>query len=32
VNPCYVDQLQKVADKHNFKIVYDAALAFEVNI
>ena len=29
-NPCYVEQLQAVADKHNLKIIYDAAHAFGV--
>ena len=29
-NPCYVKQLQEIADKHNLKIVYDAAHAFDV--
>jgi dTDP-4-amino-4,6-dideoxygalactose transaminase len=29
-NPCYVKQLQAVADRHNLKIIYDAAHAFGV--
>jgi dTDP-4-amino-4,6-dideoxygalactose transaminase len=29
-NPCYVKQLQEIADKHNLKVVYDAAHAFDV--
>jgi dTDP-4-amino-4,6-dideoxygalactose transaminase len=29
-NPCYVKQLQAIADKHNLKIIYDAAHAFGV--
>jgi len=29
-NPCYVDELQEVADKHNLKLIYDAAHAFGV--
>ncbi|MGA2387232.1 MAG: DegT/DnrJ/EryC1/StrS family aminotransferase [Candidatus Bathyarchaeia archaeon] len=29
-NPCYVNQLREIADKHNLKIVYDAAHAFGV--
>jgi dTDP-4-amino-4,6-dideoxygalactose transaminase len=29
-NPCYVKQLQAVAEKHNLKIIYDAAHAFGV--
>lgn len=29
-NPCYVHELQKIADKHNLKIIYDAAHAFGV--
>lgn len=31
-NPCDVDSLSKVADKHNKKIVYDAAHAFGVKV
>ncbi len=27
-NPCEVDEIQKIADKHNLKIIYDAAHAF----
>lgn len=29
-NPCYVDELQKIADKYNLKIIYDAAHAFGI--
>jgi dTDP-4-amino-4,6-dideoxygalactose transaminase len=29
-NPCYVKQLQEIADKHNLKLIYDAAHAFGV--
>jgi dTDP-4-amino-4,6-dideoxygalactose transaminase len=29
-NPCYVEQLQEIADRHNIKLVYDAAHAFGV--
>lgn len=29
-NPCYVKALQEIADKHNLKIIYDAAHAFGV--
>jgi dTDP-4-amino-4,6-dideoxygalactose transaminase len=29
-NPCYVRELQEVADKHGLKIIYDAAHAFDV--
>jgi dTDP-4-amino-4,6-dideoxygalactose transaminase len=29
-NPCYVNHLQEIADKHNLKIIYDAAHAFGV--
>ena len=29
-NPCYVEKLQAVADRHNLKIIYDAAHAFGV--
>ena len=29
-NPCYMKQLQTIADKHNLKIIYDAAHAFGV--
>jgi dTDP-4-amino-4,6-dideoxygalactose transaminase len=29
-NPCDVDAIQKIADKHNLKIIYDAAHAFGV--
>ncbi|KPZ52376.1 dTDP-4-amino-4,6-dideoxy-D-glucose transaminase [Pseudoalteromonas sp. P1-13-1a] len=31
-NPCDVESLAKVADKHNKKIVYDAAHAFDVKV
>lgn len=27
-NPCYVEELQEIADKHNIKLIYDAAHAF----
>lgn len=30
-NPCEVDYIQSIADKHNLKIIYDAAHAFGVN-
>jgi dTDP-4-amino-4,6-dideoxygalactose transaminase len=29
-NPCYVEQLQAVAEKHNLQLIYDAAHAFGV--
>jgi dTDP-4-amino-4,6-dideoxygalactose transaminase len=29
-NPCYMEQLQKIADEHNLKIIYDAAHAISV--
>ena len=29
-NPCDVEAIQKVADKHNLKVIYDAAHAFGV--
>jgi dTDP-4-amino-4,6-dideoxygalactose transaminase len=29
-NPCNVENLQKIADKHNIKLIYDAAHAFGV--
>ena len=29
-NPCYVEELQEIADKHNLKLIYDAAHAFGV--
>jgi dTDP-4-amino-4,6-dideoxygalactose transaminase len=29
-NPCYTEDLQKVADKYNLKLIYDAAHAFGV--
>ena len=29
-NPCYVDELQEIADKYNLKLIYDAAHAFGV--
>lgn len=29
-NPCKVDEIQKIADKHGLKIIYDAAHAFGV--
>lgn len=29
-NPCQVDKIQKIADKHNLKVIYDAAHAFGV--
>jgi dTDP-4-amino-4,6-dideoxygalactose transaminase len=31
-NPCNVERLQKIADKHGLKIIYDAAHAFGVEI
>lgn len=31
-NPCDVDKIQKIAEKHNLKVVYDAAHAFGVKI
>ena len=30
VNPCKVDEIQRIADKHNLKVIYDAAHAFGV--
>jgi len=29
-NPCYVEELQKIASKHNLKVIYDSAHAFGV--
>ena len=29
-HPCNVDEIQKIADKHNLKVIYDAAHAFGV--
>lgn len=29
-NPCYVEKLQKIAEKYNLKLIYDAAHAFGV--
>jgi len=29
-NPCYVERIQEIADKHNLKVIYDAAHAFGV--
>jgi dTDP-4-amino-4,6-dideoxygalactose transaminase len=29
-NPCYVEELQKIADKYNLKLIHDAAHAFGV--
>jgi dTDP-4-amino-4,6-dideoxygalactose transaminase len=29
-NPCYVEELQEIAEKHNLKLIYDAAHAFGV--
>ena len=29
-NPCQVDEIQRIADKHNLKVIYDAAHAFGV--
>lgn len=31
-NPCDVDTIQKIADKYNLKVIYDAAHAFNVKI
>lgn len=31
-NPCDVEAIQKIADKHNLKVIYDAAHAFGVKI
>lgn len=31
-NPCDVEAIQKIADKHNLKVIYDAAHAFDVKI
>lgn len=31
-NPCDVDAIQKIAEKHNLKVVYDAAHAFGVKL
>ncbi|WP_029406894.1 DegT/DnrJ/EryC1/StrS aminotransferase family protein [Thiomicrorhabdus sp. Milos-T2] len=30
-NPCQVETIQELADKHNLKVIYDAAHAFGVN-
>jgi dTDP-4-amino-4,6-dideoxygalactose transaminase len=30
-NPCEIEKIQSIADKHNLKVVYDAAHAFGVN-
>jgi dTDP-4-amino-4,6-dideoxygalactose transaminase len=24
-NPCHVEEIQRIADKHNLKVIYDAA-------
>jgi len=29
-NPCQMDEIQQIADKHNLKVIYDAAHAFGV--
>lgn len=29
-NPCYVDEIQRIADTHSLKVIYDAAHAFGV--
>ena len=29
-NPCFVDQIDEIAKKHNLKVIYDAAHAFNV--
>ena len=29
-NPCYVEKIQEIADKHKLKVIYDAAHAFGV--
>ena len=29
-NPCNVDEIQRIADKHGLKVIYDAAHAFGV--
>ena len=31
-NPCRVDEIQRIADKHGLKVIYDAAHAFGVKI
>lgn len=31
-NPCDVEEIQTIADKHNLKVIYDAAHAFGINI
>jgi dTDP-4-amino-4,6-dideoxygalactose transaminase len=31
-NPCDVEQIKKIADKHNLKVIYDAAHAFGVKV
>lgn len=31
-NPCDVDAIQKIAEKHNLKVIYDAAHAFGVKV
>jgi dTDP-4-amino-4,6-dideoxygalactose transaminase len=28
-NPCEIEQIQEIADKHNLKVIYDAAHAFD---
>ena len=30
-NPCDVEEIQRIAKKHNLKVIYDAAHAFGVN-
>lgn len=30
-NPCEVEEIEKIANKHNLKVIYDAAHAFGVN-
>ena len=31
-NPCKIDEIQRIADKHGLKVIYDAAHAFGVKI
>lgn len=31
-NPCYTEAIQKIADKYNLKVIYDAAHAFGVEL
>lgn len=31
-NPCDIEAIQRIADKHNLKVIYDAAHSFEVKV